>query len=166
MGGTYIYEGASSGSSAIDGHQQVGIAGVMIGREAYHSPWMFADADRRYYQKQNPSYSRREVAERYLEYSLDCQQKGCFNSGTANIAKPLHNFFSDCDENRAYKRSLDAWLKKGLSDQGDASFVGRRGKIGSIRLDEMFWAAVSDAGIPSVFLDERPGVDAPDPAGW
>lgn len=33
----------------------------MIGRAAYENPWMFSDADRRYYGVPNQNYSRKEI---------------------------------------------------------------------------------------------------------
>ena len=47
------------------------VNGCMIGREAYKNPWLFADADRRFFKKRNPGVTRREAMEGYLEY---CQQ--------------------------------------------------------------------------------------------
>ncbi len=42
--------------------------GVMIGRAAYEKPWMFADVDRRFFNKPNPSLSRKEVVLKYADY--------------------------------------------------------------------------------------------------
>lgn len=35
----------------------------MIGRLASDNPWVFADADRIFYNKPNPGYTRREILE-------------------------------------------------------------------------------------------------------
>ena len=42
--------------------------GVMIGREAYHNPWLLADADRRIFDDPHPVPTRMEVLERFLPY--------------------------------------------------------------------------------------------------
>lgn len=41
---------------------------VMIGRAAYDNPWLFADADPRFFGEQAPAANRREAIEAYLPY--------------------------------------------------------------------------------------------------
>jgi tRNA-dihydrouridine synthase A len=43
--------------------------GVMIGREAYHNPWMLAEADKVIYGDGHPMPTRREVLESYIRYA-------------------------------------------------------------------------------------------------
>jgi len=43
--------------------------GVMIGREAYHHPWMLAEADRLIYGDDHPIPTRREVLEAFVPYA-------------------------------------------------------------------------------------------------
>jgi tRNA-dihydrouridine synthase A len=43
--------------------------GVMIGREAYHNPWMLAAADRLIYGNAHPLPARREVLEAFIPYA-------------------------------------------------------------------------------------------------
>ncbi|MBK5966912.1 tRNA dihydrouridine(20/20a) synthase DusA [Thiocystis minor] len=43
--------------------------GVMIGREAYHNPWMLAQADRVIFGDDHPPLTRHEVLERFLPYA-------------------------------------------------------------------------------------------------
>ena len=43
--------------------------GVMIGREAYHNPWLLADADRRIFGVAGPQPSRHEVLERFIPFA-------------------------------------------------------------------------------------------------
>lgn len=38
----------------------------MIGREAYHNPWILAQADRRIFGNESPARSRHEVLDAYL----------------------------------------------------------------------------------------------------
>lgn len=33
----------------------------MLGRAAYETPWMFSDIDRRFYNKKNPGFNRKEI---------------------------------------------------------------------------------------------------------
>jgi tRNA-dihydrouridine synthase A len=46
----------------------LGLDGVMIGREAYHNPYMLADADRKIFADDRAAPSRREILEAYLPY--------------------------------------------------------------------------------------------------
>ena len=46
------------------------VDGVMIGREAYHNPWILAEADQRLYGDDHPIPTRHEVLERLLPRAL------------------------------------------------------------------------------------------------
>lgn len=45
------------------------VDGVMIGREAYHDPWLLADVDRRFYGTSSPAARREEVERRLADYA-------------------------------------------------------------------------------------------------
>lgn len=125
---------------------------VMIGREAYHNPWMLADADRYFYNCPNPGYSRREVLEKYLLYCTKVQDSGEFKSSAAVLCRPLHNYFAGCGGhyNRQYKRLFDQLIKDKIS----SNVSGRK----EVRIDELVWEAV-EGTIPERYLDQRMGVD-------
>jgi len=44
------------------------VDGVMIGREAYHNPWILAEADRRFYQDERPIPSRHQILEQLMPF--------------------------------------------------------------------------------------------------
>lgn len=44
------------------------VDGVMIGREAYHNPYLLVDADRRYYNDDHPQPSRAEIIEALMPF--------------------------------------------------------------------------------------------------
>jgi tRNA-dihydrouridine synthase A len=44
------------------------VDGVMLGRAAYHDPWLLADVDRRFFGDEGPSASREEVVARMTAY--------------------------------------------------------------------------------------------------
>jgi len=49
------------------------VDGVMIGREAYHNPWILVEADRRFYQDEHTIPTRHQVLDRlmpFVEYEL------------------------------------------------------------------------------------------------
>mmetsp|Transcript_8976 Transcript_8976/g.13491 ORF Transcript_8976/g.13491 Transcript_8976/m.13491 type:complete len:406 (-) Transcript_8976:186-1403(-) len=123
------------------------VHGVMIGREAYNNPWMLADADRYYFGVPNPSLSRREALENYLQYCSDAQDKGEFKSNAAVLCKPLHNFFCGSPMNKIYKRKFDTLIKK---------FTSGKQNPREVRIDDIVYEAI-DGTIPDSFLDERMG---------
>jgi hypothetical protein len=84
-----------------------GVDGVMIGREAYRNPWMFADADIIFHNSCCSSdgkgcldrdivaqKTRRSVIQSYLDYVSVAQREKVFGSNTCNILKPLHGLHS------------------------------------------------------------------------
>jgi tRNA-dihydrouridine synthase A len=62
-----IINGGIKTTVEIDQHLQY-VDGVMLGREAYHHPYLMADFDARYYQDNAPIKSRREVLEAMVPY--------------------------------------------------------------------------------------------------
>ncbi|MEE2527080.1 tRNA dihydrouridine(20/20a) synthase DusA [Hyphobacterium sp. HN65] len=48
--------------------EQQGLDGVMLGRAAYHTPWLLADVDRAVYGDTNPVSTPEEAVEAYLPY--------------------------------------------------------------------------------------------------
>lgn len=52
------------------------IDGVMIGREAYENPYLFARADQEFFGKSYPSLSRREIIQKYIPYVEENLSKG------------------------------------------------------------------------------------------
>lgn len=51
------------------------VVGCMVGREAYKNPWLFAEADSRFFGKTDPGLTRREALEGYLDYCQRYAQK-------------------------------------------------------------------------------------------
>jgi len=106
------------------------VHGVMIGREAYNNPFLFATADTDFFRKSetategvlfetgvrgtdktdpdsgvNPypkglPVTRREVLEEYIDYATKCQDRKVYGSNICNIMKPLHNFFNGFEDNK------------------------------------------------------------------
>lgn len=50
--------------------------GVMIGREAYHNPYLLADVDRRFYNDNHPIPSAMQIAHQYMNYMEQELTKG------------------------------------------------------------------------------------------
>jgi tRNA dihydrouridine synthase A len=121
------------------------VHGVMIGREAYHNPWLLADVDRRYFQTPNPSLSRREVLERYLEYCDAAQERGEFKALTPILCRPLHNYFHNHSRNGLYKRRFDELIKE---------YTSTRRHCRDVSVGEIVWRAMEGV-IDEDYLEER-----------
>lgn len=52
------------------------VDGVMLGREAYHNPWILAEVDARYFDKENPATTRVQALENFLPYIEQQLNKG------------------------------------------------------------------------------------------
>ena len=81
------------------------LSGCMIGRQAYDNPWLFSDFDRRFYNKINPNFSRREVLYRYSDYCdkvLNSNSKGLL----FELVKPILYLFNSEGYASVYKNEL------------------------------------------------------------
>jgi tRNA-dihydrouridine synthase A len=106
--------GGFSGSAAV-------IDSVMVGRAAYNNPWMFADADVRFFgERENPAASRRAVLSAYLDYadalvaSLDDDERGALLYRPFEFAKPLLALFQGEYAGSRFRKELS----KGLQERG------------------------------------------------
>ena len=65
---TVVLNGGIASLAAAEQHLR-DLDGVMIGRAAYHDPWMLAEADRRIFGDPHPLPNRHQVVERFLAFS-------------------------------------------------------------------------------------------------
>ncbi|WP_372695636.1 tRNA dihydrouridine(20/20a) synthase DusA [Immundisolibacter sp.] len=79
------------------------VDGVMIGRAAYHSPWLLADVDRRLFGAATPPPERAQVLAQYIGY-MD-HQLGAGTPITA-LTRPLLGLFQGQPGARAWRRTL------------------------------------------------------------
>ena len=124
------------------------LSSVMIGRAAYTTPWMLADADRLIFGVPNPGLSRREVVAAYLAYAtqqlpaeVPAEERAALPSvyATHVLMRPLLNLFHGCAGGALFRAQL-------------SSAVNER-KLG---LAEAVAVAMSNAGLSDDVLDERP----------
>lgn len=85
---------------------------AQMGREAYNNPWCLADADRHFFNKVNPSLSRREVLQLYCDHTRIAQDHDHAKNSAAVLCKPLHNFFHGCRTNKLFKQKFDDLIKQ------------------------------------------------------
>ncbi|MBZ0262963.1 MAG: tRNA dihydrouridine(20/20a) synthase DusA [Hyphomicrobiales bacterium] len=80
--------GLATLGQAID--EMRGLDGVMLGRAAYHTPWLLADVDRLFFQKTNPLTSRIDAVTGMLPYIEEQLRRGDF---LAKISRHLLGLF-------------------------------------------------------------------------
>ena len=80
--------GVATLGQAID--EMRGLDGVMLGRAAYHTPWLLADVDRLFFQKANPLTSRIDAVTGMLPYIEEQLRRGDF---LAKISRHMLGLF-------------------------------------------------------------------------
>jgi len=66
------------------------VDGVMLGREAYHNPYVLAGVDSRFYGAQTPVLSREEVEAGLIDYARQEVERGTFLGGITRHALGLY----------------------------------------------------------------------------
>ena len=79
------------------------VDGVMIGRAANDSPYLFAEVDRRFYGSEEPIPTRHQVVEETLPYIEAMLSQG---QPLHRLVKPMLNLFARRAGSRAWKRHL------------------------------------------------------------
>ncbi len=79
------------------------VDGVMIGREAYHNPWILAQADRCLFGEQTPVPDRHEVIERLLPFVDRMLSQGI---PLNRITRHILGLFHGCQGARRFRRVL------------------------------------------------------------
>ncbi len=72
---TIVLNGGVTQSAQIDAHLRQ-VDGVMVGREAYHNPWLMHDWDARYFDEEASLVSRESVEAMMVEYMVRITQSG------------------------------------------------------------------------------------------
>lgn len=94
-GGVQTLEAMESHLGAFDG--------VMVGREALSNPYLFADADRRFFDKAAPVLSRGEILQAWLPYLGAQLQEGI---PLQRMTRHALGLFHGCPGARAWRRAL------------------------------------------------------------
>ncbi len=98
----------------IDGHL-LHVDGVMLGREAYHNPYLMAEFDTRYYQDGSPVKSRRDVLESmvpYLQQQMSLHLAHPIKLG--NITRHMLGLMNGLKGARAFRQRLSDSKKLAL----------------------------------------------------
>ncbi|KAL6781646.1 hypothetical protein ACKKBF_B08885 [Auxenochlorella protothecoides x Auxenochlorella symbiontica] len=96
------------------------LAGVMVGRGAYHAPWdVLADADRRVFGGSNAALSRRVVLDTYAAYAdamvgrWGSKPDGWRAPSLRTLFKPVLGMFAGEPRARQWRAAVDAAFKQG-----------------------------------------------------
>ncbi|HYW91626.1 MAG TPA: tRNA dihydrouridine(20/20a) synthase DusA [Gammaproteobacteria bacterium] len=79
------------------------VDGVMVGRAAYHDPWMLADADRRVFGADGPATSRHQVLQAYARYVRERLDQG---AQLQRMARHVLGLFQGLPGARAFRRHI------------------------------------------------------------
>ncbi|MES9961192.1 MAG: tRNA dihydrouridine(20/20a) synthase DusA [Sedimenticola sp.] len=79
------------------------VDGVMIGREAYHNPWILAETDRRLYGDDHPLPSRHEIIERLIPF---IEQEQAAGTPVSRITRHILGLFNGQPGARAWRRHI------------------------------------------------------------
>jgi tRNA-dihydrouridine synthase A len=91
-----------------------GIDGVMIGRAAYHNPYLLAEADRLIYQQDTPIKTREEVVFALLPY---IQEQLAAGVRLHSITRHILGLFHSVQGARAWRRHLSTYGPKAGADE-------------------------------------------------
>jgi tRNA-dihydrouridine synthase A len=94
------------------------VDGVMIGRAAYHSPWLLAETDRLVFGQSTPVPDRATVLARYLDY-MDRQLRA--GTPITALTRPLLGLFQGQPGARAWRRSLSDTGQRDLASMRSAA---------------------------------------------
>jgi len=112
------------------------VDGVMIGRAAYHDPYMLAAADKRFFSDPSPVPSRSDVIDRFLPYIDKCCARGV---PLKSITRHILGLFQGVPGARAWRRYLST-----EAHREDASSDVIRAAISHVR--EHVRGSISDTG--------------------
>ena len=79
------------------------VDGVMLGRAAYHDPWLLADVDRRLFGEEGPAASREEVIARMTAYLRNEATRG---TAPRHIVRHMLGLYQGVRGARQWRREL------------------------------------------------------------
>lgn len=89
------------------------VDGVMVGREAYHNPWILSEVDARFYGTQAFSQSRHQVVEAFFPYMEEELHKG---NRIAYMSRHILGIFNGLPGARQFRRHISENAHKKEAD--------------------------------------------------
>ena len=124
------------------------VHGVMIGRAAYNSPTIFANADSTFFGEKDPCLTRRDLLQRYCDYcdrfpAPDADGRAM---SVAILLKPVQNLMNGIRNNTVYRRYLnDLYNKHSKGPNKSPGYIAREVIEGAMQqveesdLDSPIW---------------------------
>ena len=100
-----IINGGISNLDAAERHLMA-VDGVMLGRSAYHNPYILAEVDKRLFQAQDPAPTREEIVQRMLPYIERELNQG---SPLKHITRHMLGLFQGIPGARSWRRHLSEY---------------------------------------------------------
>jgi len=79
------------------------VDGVMLGREAYHNPYLLSEVDQMFYGSTRPVLSRHEIIEAYIPYISEELARG---TALHSMTRHIHGLFLGCKNAKSWRRYL------------------------------------------------------------
>jgi tRNA-dihydrouridine synthase A len=79
------------------------VDGVMLGREAYHNPYLLSEVDQKFYGATEPVLSRPEIIDAFIPYIKEELANGTV---LHSITRHIHGLFLGCPNAKAWRRHL------------------------------------------------------------
>lgn len=79
------------------------VDGVMLGREAYHNPYLLSEVDQVFYGSTEPVLSRREIINAFVPYLEEELANG---TALHSMTRHIHGLFLGCKNAKAWRRYL------------------------------------------------------------
>jgi len=99
------------------------IDSVMIGREAYHRPYLLADIDQKFYGVDEAPVTRKQVIEQMVEYIKEQQLQG---QNLHSITRHMLGLFSGCPGAKSWRRVIS---ENDHLDNADASLLQKAASL-------------------------------------
>ncbi len=103
-----MLNGAIKTNEEITQHLKI-VDSVMIGREAYYNPYLFADFDQRYYADKSTPKTRYEIACEMINYLSQVQENG---GKLHNVTRHMIGLYHGCKRAKIWRQQLTTQLIK------------------------------------------------------
>lgn len=108
-----IINGGVKTLSACQQHLQY-VDGVMMGREAYHNPYLLAQVDQQFYHSRQTPLSREEIVQYYIIYIQQQLEKGVYLS---QMTRHILGLYHGIQGAKAWRRHLSEYAPKAGADK-------------------------------------------------
>ncbi len=91
--------------------ESAGLDGIMLGRAAYHTPWILSEVDSNIYGDQLPDFDRAKIVQQLIKYAETHQDK---DRSAKAIIRHIMGLYANLPGARLWRRTLSENVSKGL----------------------------------------------------